>query len=203
MKKLAEFYLAEFNQYLGRNKIFYLASVILLLFSVSVGYSLVSVDEIENINNQEFTPIEDWDKSTEFTDLFKHNFMIDLTCIIGGLTFSIYSLIVNFVNGAMVGYILRLAPKEIFILGIVPHGIFEIPSSVVAFVGSLSVTKIEINLIKGILQNNKTFKGELHNSRQLFKDVLISLLLVMILLIIAGFIEAYITPDLLNWYIGA
>lgn len=202
MKKLTYFYYNEFINYLNRNKIFYLISVLLFVLSMAVGYSLVSVEDIESINDQTFTPIEDWDKPTQFVDLFKHNFIIDLGCIIGGLTFSIYSALVNLINGMMVGYVLRLAPTGIFMLGIVPHGIFEIPSSIVAFVGSLSVTKIEINLIKGVLQNGKTFKGELFNSRDLFKDVLISLLLVMILLLIAGFIEAFITPDLLNWYIG-
>ncbi|RAP54645.1 MAG: hypothetical protein BZ137_01175 [Methanosphaera sp. rholeuAM130] len=202
MKKLKSFYIEELTQYIDRNKKFYMISIFLFLFSMAIGYSLVSADEIESINDESFTPIEDWDKPFQFIDLFKHNFAIDLTCILGGLTFSIYSAIVNFINGVMVGYVLRLAPTAIFLLGIVPHGIFEIPSSIVAFVGSLSVTQIEINLIKGVLQNNKTFKGELHKSRYLFKDVLISLLLVMVLLILAGFIEAYITPDLLNWYIG-
>lgn len=201
MKKLKSFYINQFIDYINRNKIFYLVSILLFLASMAVGYSLVSVEDIESISESSFNTIEDWDKPHRFLELFEHNFTIDLSCILGGITFSIYSLILNFINGVMVGYVLRLAPTTIFILGVVPHGIFEIPSSIVAFVGSLSVTKIEINLIKGVLQNGKTFKGELYNSRDLFKDVIISLMLVMLLLLIAGFIEAYITPDLLNWYI--
>ena len=202
MKKLGSFYYNQLKGYFERNKNFFIVSVLLFLFSIAIGYMIVTDENIHDINSDSFTPIEDWDKSSQFIDLFKHNFLIDLSCILMGITFSIYPFVINLINGIMVGYILKLAPYEIFLLGIVPHGLFEIPSSIVAFVGSLTVTKIEINLIKGILQRDKTFKGELYNSKDLFKDVLISIILIMILLIISGFIEAYITPDLLNWYLS-
>jgi uncharacterized membrane protein SpoIIM required for sporulation len=76
----------------------------------------------------------------------------------------------------------------------IPHGIFEIPQLILTVVCSMLVTKLEINLIKGVLQKDKTFKGELRNSSTIIKDIILSITIIVVCLIIAAVIEGYITP---------
>ncbi len=82
-------------------------------------------------------------------------------------------------------------------MGIIPHGIFEIPSSVFALSGALMITSFELKIIKGVLSSKTTVKEEIENSIYLIKDAIISVGIVFLLLIIAAFIETFITPILL------
>lgn len=135
-----------------------------------------------------------------FIDLFFYNFSIDFECIIGGLFLSIPSLIITFVNACQIGVLFNEVNIIIILLGVLPHGIFEIPSSIFAFSGALMLTSFELNILNGILSSKTTVKEELNNSIYLVKDAIISVGIVFVLLIIAAFIETFITP-LLLWLI--
>lgn len=135
-----------------------------------------------------------------FVDLFFYNFSIDFSCIIGGLFLSIPSLIITFVNACQIGVLFAEVNFVLILFGVIPHGIFEIPSSVFAFSGALMLTSFELKMLKGILSSKTSVEEELNNSIYLVKDAIISVAIVFVLLTIAAFIETFITPVLL-WLI--
>lgn len=153
-------------------------------------------DVITENNNSITNLFEDY-SFEGFIKIFLYNFSIDFGCILGGLVFSIPSLIVTFVNASQIGVIFSEVNFIIILLGIIPHGIFEIPSSVFALSGALMITSFELKIIKGILSSKTTVKEEIENSIYLIKDAIISVGIVFLLLIIAAFIETFITPILL------
>ena len=135
-----------------------------------------------------------------FVDLFLYNFSIDFACIIGGLFLSIPSLLITFTNACQIGVLFSEVNFIILLFGVIPHGIFEIPSSVFAFSGALMLTSFELKILKGILSSKTTVNDELNKSIYLVKDAIISVGIVFVLLTLAAFIETFITP-LLLWLI--
>lgn len=83
------------------------------------------------------------------------------------------------------------------LVAVMPHGIFEIPSGIFAMAGGLMLFITEINVIKAILTRNSV-KEAINDSDKLIKDAIISTIIVFILLVIAAFIEIFITPLLMN-----
>ncbi len=148
-------------------------------------------------NNADITNLFEDYSFEGFIILFLYNFSIDFGCILGGLVFSLPSLIITFVNASQIGVIFSELNFIIILLGIIPHGIFEIPSSVFALSGALMITSFELKIIKGVLSSKTTVKEEIENSIYLIKDAIISVGIVFLLLIIAAFIETFITPILL------
>ncbi|WP_461435767.1 stage II sporulation protein M [Methanosphaera sp.] len=148
-------------------------------------------------NNADITNLFEDYSFEGFITLFLYNFSIDFGCILGGLVFSLPSLIITFVNASQIGVIFSELNFIIILLGIIPHGIFEIPSSVFALSGALMITSFELKIIKGVLSSKTTVKEEIENSIYLIKDAIISVGIVFLLLIIAAFIETFITPILL------
>lgn len=207
--------------YFSRNKKIFIISIILLLLFAFIGYlaydeinvyeldeeyekeiegRLVSEDEDnfglivdDNITNALF---KDYSISG-FSELFFHNLSIDLLCIVGGLFLSIPTLITSFINGAMFGAIFAESPLYLVLFGVLPHGIFEIPSSLFALAGGLMLTNVELKLVKGLFSRKYTVKEKYHESAPLIKDAILSAFIVFILLFIAAFIETFITPVLL------
>lgn len=135
-----------------------------------------------------------------FVNLFWHNFSIDFECILGGLLLSIPSIITTFINAGQIGALLSQVNFIIILFGVAPHGIFEVPSSLFALAGAFMLTSFEFKMVNAILSSYTTIKDEINLSSYLIKDAIISAEIVLILLIIAAFIETFVTPILL-WLI--
>jgi uncharacterized membrane protein SpoIIM required for sporulation len=164
-------------------------------------YSSYEASDIQEETNGDTAPnlFKDYNLKG-FIDLFIYNFSIDFTCILGGLFLSIPSISITFINACQIGVLFSEVNFIIILLGVIPHGIFEIPSSVFAFSGALMLTSFELKILKGILSNKTTVKEQFNNSAYLVKDAIISAEIVFVLLLIAAFIETFITPVLL-WLI--
>ena len=93
----------------------------------------------------------------EFLNLFIHNFSIDFSVIICGVFLSIPSLFITFVNSMLVGSIFSTVEILVVIFGVLPHGIFEIPSSVISLAGAFMPTKIELKLFSALISKKKVF----------------------------------------------
>lgn len=129
-----------------------------------------------------------------FIKLFLHNFSIDFSCIISGLLLSVPSIIITIINAFMIGSVFATVPIPIIIAGILPHGIFEIPSSIFALAGGFMLTKLEFNIMSGIFSSRYTVKDKINESSFLIKDILLTIIVVFALLYIAALIETFITP---------
>ena len=129
---------------------------------------------------------------TSASEYFVHNFMVDLITMLGGILFSIFSiwnvLSSSFIAGHFIG--------QDFLFGLVstlPHGIIEYMATVFALTIAFIITRREINIIK-----NRSFDG----IKTDLKDIAILLVLDIIFLAIAAFIEAHVTSGIVSSVFG-
>ena len=112
--------------------------------------------------------------------------------MLGGFLFSIFAVInvlqSSFIAGQFIG--------QDFIFGLVstlPHGIIEYLGTVFALTIAFIITRAEIRLIR--TRSLEGWKTDL-------KDIAILLILDIIFLAVAGFIEAYVTPGIVTSFFG-
>jgi uncharacterized membrane protein SpoIIM required for sporulation len=134
--------------------------------------------------------------------LFLNNTRAVATIFFAGMvSFSVLGILLYMVNISLIGglyallEILGVNPFPIFLNGVVPHGIFEIPALII---GSAAMLYFGASIVTP--QTGKSM-GEI--ILELFADwAKIFIGLVLPLLAIAALIEAYITPSLLLGVIG-
>jgi uncharacterized membrane protein SpoIIM required for sporulation len=115
-----------------------------------------------------------------FVELLCHNLFIQLSIILGGFTFGTLSFLILFINIFMISAIVLTLYKVVPILElliIVPHGIFELLAFIVSF-------KVMATIVYFII---KKIKGEKDNFD--FLCLLVRLSLMLLLLVLAAFIE--------------
>ncbi|HNO95060.1 MAG TPA: stage II sporulation protein M, partial [Anaerolineales bacterium] len=119
----------------------------------------------------------------------------------GIFSFSVLGVLLYMVNIALIGGVyavlelLGIAPAPIFLAGILPHGIFELPalligSAVVLYIGAALVTP----------QNGKSMGEVMIDLMADWAKIYVGV--VVPLLAIAALIEAYITPSILLRVVG-
>lgn len=181
--------------YFHRNRNYILFVIALFVISLIIGYVFRDVFAdyvIEAIRNMAKNITND--SSSLSVGIFLNNLRVAFIIILLGFLFSIFSLMILFTNGVLIGFMFTIVPAPLMLIYTLPHGIFEIPQLILTVVCALLVTKLEINLIKGVLQRDKTFKGEIRNSSTIIKDIILSITIIVVLLVIAALIEGYVTP---------
>lgn len=206
---LKEVYDKEYIRgYFKRNKKIYLTSIIIFILLGLSLFMIFGSSQPISFNSENFDEIP---KATleelsagftleEYLSLTLHNIIQDLTCLLGGLIFGIPTLIITMINSYNFTSIFLTFPLKPLLFGILPHGIFEIPSSIVALAGGIMLFLSEINVIKGLFSKNTTVGQKIDESQYYIKDAIISIAIVLVLLIIAGCIETFITPVLLVYF---
>ncbi len=129
--------------------------------------------------------------------LFMHNSSVVLGILLAGLvSFSVLGILVYLLNIGLLGgvfglfQILGLPSMPLFLAGVVPHGVFEIPALILA---SAAVLRIGVMLVTP--QTGKSI-GEV--VIELLADWLIVFIgIVLPLLAIAAAVEVYVTPGIL------
>lgn len=185
------------KSYISRNANYFIISIIIFLISALLGFYFNNY--FNNILPDHFrmaTSIID-EINVDFRDIFIHNIFIDLSVVFNGFLFSIDSIITTVLNGVLLGYAFSRVNTILFVVGITPHGIFEIPSSIFALAGALMLTHFTINMAKAALSKNNTMKDEYHNnSCYLLEAYIVTFIICFILLAVAAFIEGNITEPL-------
>ncbi|WP_455645372.1 stage II sporulation protein M [Methanosphaera sp.] len=175
-------------------KKYVLIAVILFIISIILGVLFVDSFKpflIEIINNLiEETP------TIEVLSLFQHNLQANILIMIGGIFFSVFSIFTLIVNGAVLGSLSTFTSLDVYLLYIIPHGIFEFIALFISFATALIITKLIIRIIKGLFYKELTVKKQLNESINLIKAIIMSIIIVTILLAIASVIETYITTIL-------
>jgi len=102
-------------------------------------------------------------------------------------------------NGVLIGALSIVVgiTKGVFypILGIVPHGIVEVPAFILEFA---SIIRWHVTIIEAIMAKVTGEKVNVAKFKQGIKDCLFLAVVSVTLFIIAAFIEAYITPHFLG-----
>ncbi len=191
------------KEYLSRIKPYFLISLVFFIVTVLLGFLLADVYKSIGMKllNQIISSVPK--QSITATYLFKNNLTVNLIIIAGGFLLSIISALVIILNGFVIGFAYWVISNPIlFVLYILPHGIFELTATILSFGVSLMITRLICRLIRGVFNKGSTIKTEYENSKFLIVDILISIFFIIILLILAAFIEAYLTIPLANFFIG-
>lgn len=160
----------------------------IFLISAYIGY-LFNGDVVEEIF-KEFGSIANLDPISLFVVIFLNNSLKSLLAILLGFFFGIFPIFFVSVNGYILGAVFSIK-KDLglikLLLAILPHGIIEIPAILIASSYGVHLGyRFALALFK-----NKEFKP------YLFKALKVYFKVVLPMLLIAAFIETFITPALL------
>ena len=126
-------------------------------------------------------------------DLFFHNWFVSLSTGLSGLAFGVPTVIMTAINGVILGLLVRVVPSiEMFYAAILPHGVIEIPSFILA--GS-SGLRLGISLIKALAKGEGISDPEFQET---FRSTLYILIGLSPLYLIGGLIESVATPSIMK-----
>lgn len=174
-----------------RNKKFFIIALILFIvpaiISAIVSFSTIGDDYgliSQSINNLSKTNQTLYGADgLDAVSLFLQNIGSDLIVVVGGLLFSVISILVVMMGAIMVASPFG-ADLTFSLVSILPHGVIEYSASVIALVAAFNITKLEIEIIR-----NRSYKDVLLDNKIVLKDILILIIIMVLLLIVAAFIE--------------
>ena len=132
--------------------------------------------------------------SFTFTGVFVNNFTSALIMIIGGILIGLPGLLLGFVNFMMLGSAFQIFGSKMgvlyFLAAVLPHGCFELTAIIISI-------GLGFKLASVILQWFAVKDSGIFH-RQLLSIIKKTLIIVLPLLVLAAFIEVYITPHIVK-----
>lgn len=205
---------------LSESKNFVLLAAFLLVLGALFGYvyheAFIGVIEQALAQLEEITDRIAENDTPQFVSslIFQNNVQAALMMIGLGTIFFLAPMISMFVNGLAVGFILKvsatggISPGGLFLYGILPHGILELPAIILAggigtFLGWKLLTWV-IRRIGNLFKSAEQKQAEAFRSDTFpvlldrLKGLGILIVLLVVVLFAAAYIEGYITPQLLE-----
>jgi uncharacterized membrane protein SpoIIM required for sporulation len=188
------------------NKIAVISAIAILLISIILGYYLQPYLQgylnpvVDDLTNKVETGVI----KLTFRSIFLNNIQIVFTMFLFGLICCFSAAILAF-NGLFVGYYVAVSDNFYqTLLLIIPHGIFEFSSCIVACASGFVLFNFLYKFLKTLLkQENSSVKEMLSASFSAsfdkLKQAVILLAVASILMAIAGFIEVYLTLPIAEW----
>ena len=194
-QKLLKQYYNEVKLAFLENKSAIYISLFILIFSLILGYLL------EPYLYSYFNPVvDDLSQKVEtgvvkltFQDIFLNNILIIFQMFIYGLLFCLSIFLLAY-NGFFIGYYVAIQNNLFRVLAmLIPHGIFELTSCVLACSSGLVLFTFLFNFFKTYLIEDMTLKKSFSINRYKLKQAIIIFIISVVLMIIAGFVEVYLT----------
>ena len=191
-------YLKESKQYLKSLKPYILFSSLIFLISILSGYIFAQnfPEETQEIIREmrEFFSVSGEETSLQmFLFIFENNVIKLFIVVLLGIFAGLIPLSSILANGTILGIFAQVVSQELswsfFIIGILPHGIIEIPVLIISTAIGMKIGKLAIWRILG---RHKNFRKEWTKAIKFYIVILVPLLF------IAALIEAFITPAFLN-----
>ncbi len=205
---------SEVKQAIVDNKrlILLMASVYLISLFVSGFFSSYLLGAISSQTHAAGTHVSHHSTMNPALELFINNETAGILTYVMSIFFGINAFVSLIINGAILGVLSGSVIAESPIYGIssflaytVPHGIFEIPACILESVAGVLLFLFIFRFFKTIYgtKDASSFKLKAKKSWEVNKIYLKQSIVLMIfccfLLIIAAFIEAYITDHVGNW----
>ncbi|MBQ2652004.1 MAG: stage II sporulation protein M [Methanobrevibacter sp.] len=193
----------------SENKMAIYVSIAVLFISLVLGYILEPyLFSYLNPVVEEFTrEVESGVLELTFTSIFSNNIRIVLMMFIYGIFFC-FSLVILSFNGFFVGYYVATTEDLLVtVLLIIPHGIFEFSSCILACASGLVLFNFVYKFLKAIwAQESESFKVILTNSfnesSAKLKQAVILFIIASVLMAVAGVVEAYLTVPTADWILS-
>lgn len=184
----------------SENKLAIYVSIAILVISLLLGYFLEPNlhaylnPVVEQVENQ----VRSGEITITFQSIFSNNIKIVFLMFILGI-FCCFSALILAFNGFFIGYFTAVQ-DDLFLtlLMLIPHGIFELPSCVIACASGFVLFNFLLKFLKTFLKqenvsiSNKLYASYVENFDKL-KQAIILLMVATVLMIIAGVIEVYLT----------
>lgn len=202
-KLLKQFY-REIKLAFLENKSAIYISFFILIFSLILGYVL------EPYLYSYFHPVvDDLTQKVQsgtikltFTDIFLNNIIISFQMFVYGLFFCL-SIVLLAYNGFFLGYYVAIQDNLFrVIVMLMPHGIFELTSYILACSSGLVLFNFLFRFFKSYLKEDLTLKNSFYNNLDKLKQAIILFLISALLMVIAGFIEVYLTIPIAHFILG-
>ena len=201
--------ICEVKRAFSENKLAIIASIAILLISLILGYVLQpNLDSYLNPVVDDLTQkVETGVIQLTFQDIFFNNFKIICQMFIYGIIFCFSAIILAF-NGFFVGYYVAISDDLFYtLLLIIPHGIFEFSSCILACAGGFVLFNFLYGFIKTFLKYeddsaSKSFKVSFYENFDKLKQALIIFAVAAILMVIAGIVEVYLTIPIANYILS-
>ena len=174
-----------------KNRIIVFSSILWITFSV-IGYYLTRTSLIE------FEISQTMSVNDPFRFLLLSNLEVwFIMTILGPLTLGSLTLVNLILNSIHFGYLLKLVvfkgDLHSFLIIVLPHGIFEIPAIIIAGAAGFKIPYEIIRYLAG--------KKEQILTKEDIREYLTLALISIILIVIAAFVEAYITPRIAEQFL--
>jgi len=128
-------------------------------------------------------------------DISFHNWQVSLATALSGLALMAPTLVTMLFNGFILGVVGSLVPNmRMFLAAILPHGIVELPSFILA--GSVGLS-LAYRFIKALMRGESSTDAEVHGAVRQAVYIILGLAPFFIL---AGIIEAFVTPFVMRFY---
>jgi len=170
----------------GATVVFALASLVGFQLTAQIGTELPIPEEVREVFGT--FPVG------TFVMIAANNWLVSATAAYGGVAFGLPTLFDMLLNGALVGAVYGITDPLAFVALVAPHGIIELPAIFVA--GGLGFHIAAVTV--GVLAGRRT-KADLADSLMLAYRVLLGL---AVILVVAAFIEAFLTPPIAAAILG-
>ncbi len=182
------------------NKMAILASTAILVISLILGFYLEGYlySYLNPVVEELTQEVESGALKITFQDIFLNNLRVICAMFVFGIIFCFSAAMLAF-NGFFIGYYVASSHNFFPVLMyIVPHGIFELPSCILACAASFVLFNFVYKFIRALLiydagSVSGTFRYSYEKSKDKLKQAIILFAISVILMVIAGIIEAYFT----------
>ncbi|MFM1654501.1 stage II sporulation protein M [Brevibacillus sp. B_LB10_24] len=197
------------------NKWYFLAASLLLIGGFLIGFmKLPAVQQLaENMMAQleQIAKSMQHDKSSSaaFWLIFTNNVFSSIKMMLLGLFFAVVPIFGLFANGVLIGFVLEqlqqggASPLHVFLVGLLPHGLFELPAVVFAAALGIRYGVLVIRSLGAIWRKEKAAQVK-QDWRANIRQFPIAVCMVVLLLLVAALVESVITPRLIeqfNWHV--
>jgi len=169
---------------------------VLFMVSIYLGYTWAesNQEQSERLVNDLFRGlifIKDFPSIMIFTIVFLNNSVKSLASMLLGVFFGIAPMIFVIFNGILLGIVFDVFSRDLGVWKVtamlVPHGIIEIPAVLIACSYGLRLGLIMMRKLRG---NRVDLRGEFMKALKVYIKYVVPLLL------LAAFVETYVTPIL-------
>lgn len=200
---LKQFYKEVKSAFL-ENKLAIYLSLFILIFSLVSGYLFESYfssylqPAVDDLTQKVETGVIE----LTFGDIFLNNISIIFQMFIYGV-FLCLSVFLLAYNGFFVGYYVAIQ-DDFFrvVLMLVPHGIFELTSCVLACSSGLVLFNFLFDFFKSYLIADLSLIDSFNENFSKLKQAFVIFFISVILMIIAGFVEVYLTVPIARFVLG-
>jgi stage II sporulation protein M len=190
-----------------RNEIYLLLSTAILLISILLGYALAGFlsPVLAGVFGDFKNRIVQGQIQLQTIPIFENNLHVALIIYVGGILFGIVTVIYLIFNGLFVGYAATQFPLGDYILYTIPHGIPELIGLIISGAAGFRLASCVYHIFQGLthmrsdISQTNQFKYILEMNMDEFWESIKLMVIAIIFLIIAAFIEANLTIAWANY----